>query len=96
MQVVCPGCSEERNFDTEVHVGDIVSCDSCAGVLFRLVQHNGAYVLRELPQASCPSCGTMLRLPDDVQAAATFFHCSRTFVVTYAYGAYALESPAGD
>jgi hypothetical protein len=33
---------------------------------------------------------------DDVQAGATFFHCDRTFVVTYAYGAYAMESPAGD
>ncbi len=91
MQVVCPGCSEERDFDTEMHVGDIVSCDSCAGVLFRLLQDNGTYILRELPQASCPVCGIMLRLPDDVQAGASAAHCDQTYMVTYAYGAYALE-----
>ncbi len=96
MQVVCPSCSEEQGFGAEVHVGDVVSCDSCAGALFRLEQHNGTYVLHEMPHASCPVCDTMLRLPDDVQAGATFFHCGRTFVVTYANGAYALESPAGD
>lgn len=93
MQVVCPGCGEERDFDAGVQVGDIVSCGSCAGVLFRLVQAHGMYLLRELPQASCPTCGTMLRLPDDVQAGATTDHCDRSFVVTYAYGAYALEEP---
>lgn len=36
----------------------------------------------------------MLRLPDAAQAGATFDHCGKTFVVTYTYGAYALESPA--
>jgi hypothetical protein len=35
----------------------------------------------------------MLRLPDDVQAVTSADHCGQTFVVTYAYGAYALEYP---
>jgi hypothetical protein len=96
MQVVCPGCGEERDLGAGVHASGVVSCASCAGVLFRLEQHNGTYVLHEMPHASCPVCDTMLRLPDDVQAGASFFHCGRTFVVTYAYGAYALESPASD
>jgi hypothetical protein len=91
MHVVCPGCSEQRDFGSDVQVDDIVSCDACAGVLFRLVQDHGTYLLRELPQASCPACGTMLQLPDEVQAGATAEHCDQTFVVTYAYGAYALE-----
>lgn len=91
MQVLCPGCSEERDFGADVQVGDIVSCVACAGVLFRLLRDNGAYVLRELPQASCPVCGVMLRLPDDVLAGARENHCGQTFVVTYTYGAYALE-----
>jgi ribosomal protein S27E len=96
MQVVCPGCGEERDLGAEVHASDVVSCASCAGVVFRLEQHNGTYVLHEVPHASCPECGTMLQLPDDVQAGATFLHCDRSFVVTYAYGTYALESPVGD
>jgi hypothetical protein len=95
MQVVCPGCSATREVSVDIHVGDIVSCEACAGALFRLVQDHGTYRLRELPQASCPACDTMLQLPDAVQAGATFDHCGQTFVVTYTYGAYALESPAG-
>jgi hypothetical protein len=91
MQAVCPGCREVRVFDADVQVGDVVSCDSCAGVLFRLVLDNGAYHLRELPQASCPLCGTMLRLPDHIEPGATTDHCDQTFIVTYAYATYALE-----
>lgn len=91
MHVVCPGCSEKRDLGADVHVGDIVSCDACAGALFRLVQDHGTYCLREVPQASCPVCGTLLQLPDEMQAGASADHCSQTFVVTYAYGAYALE-----
>jgi hypothetical protein len=33
----------------------------------------------------------MLQLPDDIQAGASADHCGQTFVVTFAYGAYALE-----
>ncbi len=95
MQVVCPGCREERELGDAVHVGDVVSCDACAGALFRLGQDCGTYVLHEVPQASCPMCGTMLRLADNVQSGATVNHCDHTLVVTYAYGAYALE-PVGN
>ncbi len=95
MRVVCPGCSQERDLGTAVHVGDVVSCASCAGVLFRLELHDGDYTLGEVPQASCPQCQVLLRLPDAVQPGERFRHCDRTFVVTYAYGAYALE-PSGN
>jgi hypothetical protein len=64
-------------------------------VVFRLVQQDGQYVLQEVPQASCPQCETLVQLPDGVQGGEHFRHCERTFVVTYAYGAYALE-PAGE
>jgi hypothetical protein len=67
------------------------SCTRCAGVLFRLTQQGGQYVLHEVPQASCPQCQALLLLPDTVQPGDTFRHCDRTFVVSYAYGAYALE-----
>lgn len=91
MHVVCPGCGEVRDVGADAQVGDIVSCNSCAGVLFRLLQDDGTYVLRELPQASCPVCGMVLRLPDDIQDGSTTNHCDQIFVVTYAYGTYALE-----
>ena len=96
MKAVCPGCSEARVFGADVQVGDVVSCDACAGVLFRLIQDNGTNYLRELPQASCPSCGIMFRLPDHIRAGATTDHCGQTFTVTYAYGAYALEVPSSE
>ena len=94
MRVTCPGCGEDREFGPEVQVGDVVSCASCAGALFRHAQQDGQHVLQEVPQASCPQCETLVRLPDTVQAGETFQHCGTSYVVTYAYGAFALE-PVG-
>lgn len=94
MTVICPGCGGERHLDADVHVDDILSCDACAGVRFRLLEHDGTYLLLEVPQASCPQCETVVQLPEHVQHGSTFTHCDRSFVVTYAYGTYALEPPS--
>ena len=91
MQVTCPGCGEKRDLGTNIQVGDEVACPSCAGVLFYLAQQDGQYVLLEVPQASCPQCETLVCLPRTARAGDTFCHCDTTFVVTYAYGTYALE-----
>jgi hypothetical protein len=91
MIVTCPGCGEVRDLGTEVQPGAVMSCTWCAGVLFRLAQQGDAYVLREVPQASCPQCQALQLLPDTIRPGDTFRHCGRTFVVSYAYGAYALE-----
>lgn len=94
MQVQCPGCGEMRALGPEVRLGDEVVCASCAGVVFRLAKQHGQDVLQEVPQASCPQCETLVRLPESVRAGETIAHCGTTFVVTYAYGAYAL-APRG-
>jgi hypothetical protein len=91
MIVTCPGCGERRDLGTEVQPGAVIACTRCAGVLFRLVQQGEAYVLHEIPQASCPQCEARQLLPDTIQPGDTFRHCNQTFVVSYAYGAYALE-----
>jgi hypothetical protein len=94
--VTCPGCSENRNLGTEVQVGDIITCDACAGVRFRLVQESGVHVLRVVPEASCPQCDAVVQLSDTVQPGHIVRHCDRDFVVTYAYGSYALEAAIPD
>jgi hypothetical protein len=94
--VTCPGCSENRDLGTEAQVGDILTCDSCAGVRFCLVQENNVHVLRVVPEASCPQCDGVVQLSDTVQPGYSVRHCDRNFVVTYAYGSYALESVATD
>ena len=75
-----------------MQVGDILTCDSCAGVRFQLVQENDAYLLRVVPEASCPQCDAVVELSDEVQPGYIVRHCDRNYVVTYAYGSYALES----
>ncbi len=96
MIVTCPGCSEARDQGTEVQVGDILTCDSCAGVRFRLVQAGDGYRLCVVPEASCPHCDVVVQLSDTVQPGHIVHHCDRDLVVTYAYGSYALESAATD
>jgi len=91
MQVRCPGCGAMCDLGAGVQVSDMVSCASCAGVVLRLVQQDGQYVLLEVPQASCPECETRVQLPDTVRAGETLHHCGQALRVTYAYGAYALE-----
>src|SRR5262245_33133442 len=87
----CPGCGEGRDLGAEAQPGAVIACTWCAGGLFRLGQQGEAYVLQEVPQASCPQCEARQLLPDTVQSGDTFMHCNQTFVVSYAYGAYALE-----
>lgn len=94
--VTCPGCSEACDLGTEIEVGDVLTCDACAGVRFRLVQKGDGYMLRIIPEASCPQCEAIVPLPDTVQPGHIVRHCHRDLVVTYAYGAYALESAATD
>lgn len=94
-RMVCPGCGETRDVGPAVQVGDLVSCPSCAGVVLQLMQQDGAYRLQEVPHASCPQCDMVVRLPETVHAGQTFQHCGKAFVVTYAYGTYALE-PRGE
>lgn len=96
MIVTCPGCSEARDLGTEIQVGDILTCDSCAGVRFRLVHEGDDYRLRVVPEASCPQCDVIVQLPDTVQPGHIVRHCDRDLVVTYAYGSYALESKVTD
>ena len=91
MIVTCPGCGEVRDLGVEIQPGAVIACSWCAGVLFRLVQQGRAYVLQEVPQASCPQCEARQLLPDTVQPGDTVRHCDQTFVVSYTYGAYALE-----
>ena len=91
MTVICPGCGEAQTLAPVVQVGDVVPCTRCAGMLLRVELHDGAYVLREVPQASCPQCETLFRLPETVRPGDVVRHCHRIFVVSYAYGTYALE-----
>ena len=67
MIVTCPGCGEVRDLGAAVQPGAVLACPWCAGVLFRLAQQKGAYVLQEVPQASCPQCEARQILPDTVQ-----------------------------
>ena len=96
MIVTCPGCGEKRDLGTDVQIGDILTCNSCAGVRFRLAQEGGVYQLRVVPEASCPRCDAILQLSDTVQPGHIVRHCERDFVVTYAYGSYTLEFAATD
>ncbi len=94
IQATCPGCGQPRQLGPETRVGDVVTCEFCAETVFRLTPQDGGYALQEVPQASCPRCDARVWLPDAVRPGDPFQHCGQTFVVTYAYGAYALEPGA--
>ena len=44
-------------------------------------------------QVSCPDCGTVMTLPEDVRAGDDVECCGRRYRLTFAFGAFAAEAP---
>ncbi|MDR7586765.1 MAG: hypothetical protein QN158_14455 [Armatimonadota bacterium] len=48
------------------------------------------------PHVSCPGCWRTIVLPEGAKAGDRVECCGRRYVLTFAYGAFALEAPAED
>ncbi len=72
-------------------VGDRFQCDNCAGLMIEVIDRQGTLALRQVDFVSCPTCGERLEVPMGAARDRTMTHCGRTFELTYAFGAYALQ-----
>lgn len=57
----------------------------------RLKEKEGNLVLEVAHKVSCPICEKEIILPEDAKAGDKMSCCGREFVLTYEFGAYALE-----
>lgn len=88
--LLCPGCGEKVP-RAGLQPGDRIDCSRCAGLTLKLEEEDGRYRLVEVPKASCPVCNRSLDVPEGCGPGDTLSCCGEKFVLTYAFGAYALE-----
>jgi len=95
-RVFCPGCGQHIAVPPDARPGDLIDCENCAGVKFRLLEEAGREVLRLVQLIACPACGERIPVDDDTPEGAVIAHDGETFRLVRAFGAFALEPAAGE
>ncbi|MFQ5853316.1 MAG: hypothetical protein ACE5JU_22380 [Candidatus Binatia bacterium] len=91
-EILCPGCGEKVSLQG-LKVGDRIDCSNCADLALRVEERDGNYLLVEIPKVSCPSCDRVMEIPDGLGPGDTMKCCGKDYVLTYEFGAFALEDP---
>ena len=71
--------------------GDLVDCPNCAGFSLRLREAGGEWSAAVAHRVSCPGCERAIVLADTAKAGDRVECCGRQYVLTFEYGAFALE-----
>lgn len=88
--LTCLGCGEEVDI-SGLTEGDRLECANCADLTLELVRGDGGFTIQQVHRVSCPLCTQRHEVPEDAKPGDTMTCCSRTFRLTYEFGAYALE-----
>ncbi|HJM43253.1 MAG: hypothetical protein QGH70_05025 [Nitrospinota bacterium] len=75
--------------------GDLIECENCAGVLFRLTGQGGRDALRIVQLVSCPFCEETIPVDDDTPEGTVIRHGGAEFTLTKEFGAFSLELAGG-
>jgi len=92
--VVCPGCGETVSL-AGLKAGDRIDCSNCANLTFRVKKRGVVHYLEEIPKVSCPSCDRVMEIPEGLGPGDSLKCCGKEFILTYEFGAYALEEKTG-
>lgn len=91
--LTCPDCGRIIPLPDDAKVGDLVECPDCAGILFRFLEAGGQLQWTWIQMVNCPGSDVMVEIVHGTPAG-TIYHCDgRPWVLTYAFGSYALEAP---
>lgn len=80
----------------DAKVGDVVECENCAGVLFRLVEEGGQGILRPVQLVSCPFCDERIPVDDDTPEGRVIRHGGAAYRLVREFGAFSLELADGE
>ncbi len=92
MKIRCPDCGESIELPDGPRSGDLLDCPNCAGHALRVREEDGQWSATLAYRVSCPDCERTTTLPEDVKAGDVIECCSRSYRLTFEYGAYAAES----
>ncbi|MBI4244933.1 MAG: hypothetical protein HY606_12660 [Planctomycetes bacterium] len=90
MRLECPGCQGIKEIPDNTKIGNIIECELCAGMKFKLNSDSKGFKLIPIHYASCPDCGKMLEVPTNSTAGDKLFCCGKQHKLTFEYGAWAL------
>ena len=91
--VVCPDCGQRVDVPTGLTPGERFECPYCAGTFLRW---EGGERVTRVYTVSCPHCDRVLDVPDNAVPGDHLRSCGRTWKLTWAYGAWALEPDSAD
>ena len=69
--------------------GDLIECENCAGVKFRLCIETGKEVLRLVQLVSVPSSDVKIPVDDNTPEGSVITHDEKQFKLTKEFGAIA-------
>ena len=92
--LVCPGCGETVSL-AGLKAGDRIDCPNCANLTLRVKKRGEEHYLEEIPKVSCPSCDRVMEIPEGLGPGDSLKCCGKEFILTYEFGAYALEEKTG-
>lgn len=93
-EAICPGCGENVSLQG-LKVGDRIGCPNCANLTLRVKKRGEEHYLEEVPKVSCPSCDRVIEIPESLGPADSLMCCGEEFIISYEFGAYALEKKSG-
>ncbi len=76
--------------------GDLIECENCAGVRFRLFTRNGRDALQPVQLVSCSFCGEKIQVDDDTPEGTVIHHGEAAFRLDKEFGAFSLELCNGE
>jgi len=74
-----------------VKEGDLIECENCAGVKFRLCIETGKEVLRLVQLVSVPSSDVKIPVDDNTPEESIIVHDGKQYKLTKEFGAFSLE-----
>lgn len=90
-KLVCPGCGEKTSLEG-LKVDDRIECPNCADLTLRFKKRGEELYLEEIHKVSCPSCDCIMEVPEGAAAGDFLRCCGKEFLLTYEFGAYALQN----
>ena len=87
----CPGCGTKILVPLDPGEGDLIQCENCAGVKFRLCIDAGKEVLRLVQLVSIPFSDVKLPVDDNTPEGRVITHDEKQYKLTKEFGAFSLE-----
>ena len=88
---LCPGCGTKILVPLDAGEGDLIQCENCAGVKFRLCIDADKEVLRLVQLVSVPFSDSKIPLDDDTPEGSVIVHDEKHYKLTREFGAFSLE-----